>query len=365
MKVHIVGLPHTETTTAFSWCAFTEKNRKLAGMLADSGYDVRLYAGEKNEARVTEHIAIVDREWQKGYFGKYDWSRDVFNDFDAGSAHWTDFNARAIAAIRERAEPGDILAITMGLSHKPIADALPTLLPVEVGIGYGGVWAPFRVFESYAWEHHLAAKRETDDARFFDVVIPNSFDAAEFPAGSGDGDYALFIGRFIRRKGIQIAVEATKVLGLPLVMAGQGVVKHEGNRFSGIDVEVEGDHLSHVGVVGPERRAELMGGAKVVFTPSMYLEPFCGVHVEAMLTGTPVVTTDWGVFTETVVNGFNGYRCRTLKEFVEGARLASELSRDDIRTHALGKWSTDVVRHQYDAYFKRLETLKRAGWYEL
>jgi glycosyltransferase involved in cell wall biosynthesis len=362
VKVHLVSLPHTETTKAFSWCAFTEKNRKLAGMLDSLGWDVRLYAGEVNEAPCTEHITLFSRKEQADLFGGYDWTRDVYNTWSG--AEWDLWNGRAIEAIRERADPGDILALCMGSSQWDIAKALPNLWPVEVGIGYGGVWAPYRVYESYAWMHYLSGKKEPDDdIRYYDVVIPNSFEAADFPLGDGKGGYALFVGRLIRRKGIQIAVEATARLGIDLVVAGQGVTDSGPGWLKGIDIRVEGAHIRHVGVVGPEERARLMGGARFVMTPSIYLEPFCGVHVEAMMCGTPVITTDWGVFTETVRQGVNGYRCRVLSEFVEAGRRAGDLDRAAIHDDAHARWSTDVVRHQYHAYFERLATLRGKGWY--
>jgi glycosyltransferase involved in cell wall biosynthesis len=363
MRVHLVSLPHTETTKAYSWCAFTEKNRKLAGMLHSLGYDVRLYAGEVNEAPCTEHVQLFSRAEQASMFGKYDWSRDVFNEWSG--PEWDLWNQRAIEAIRVRMEPGDILAMSMGYSQRSVAEALPGLWPVEVGIGYKGVWAPYRVFESYAWMHHIAAREASDDIRYYDVVIPNSFEADDFPLGAGTGGYALFVGRMIRRKGIQIAVDATARLGIPLVVAGQGVIDSGSGWLQGIDIRVEGDHIRHVGVVGPEERARLMGEASFVMTPSIYLEPFCGVHVEAMMCGSPVVATDWGAFTETFTHGLHGFRCRVLSEFVEAGRRAQDLDRKKIRKFAHGRYSTAVIRHSYDAYFKRLATLRGKGWYEM
>jgi glycosyltransferase involved in cell wall biosynthesis len=363
MKIHLVSLPHTETTKAYSWCAFTEKNRKFSGMMHSLGYDVRLYAGEMNEAPCTEHIQLFSRAEQASFFGGYDWSRDVYNEW-SGPA-WDLFNARAIEAIRERAEPGDIFAMSMGYSQHSIAEALPYLWPVEVGIGYQGVWAPYRVFESYAWMHYLAAKATNDDIRYFDTVIPNSFESVDFPLGEGKGEYALFVGRLIRRKGIQIAVETTERLGIDLVVAGQGVIDAGSNWLQGIDIRIEADHVTHVGVVGPKERAELMGAAAFVMTPSIYLEPFCGVHVEAMMCGTPVVTTDWGAFTETYVHGVHGFRCRTLAEFVDAGRHSTDLDRSSIHDFAHHRYSTDHIRYHYDLYFKRLATLKGKGWYEM
>jgi glycosyltransferase involved in cell wall biosynthesis len=195
-------------------------------------------------------------------------------------------------------------------------------------------------------------------------VIANSFDAEDFPLGPG-GDYALFVGRLIRRKGLEIAVETTRALGVELVIAGQGVVDSGPGWLQGIDYRVEADHVRHVGVVGPEERARLMGGAAFVMTPSIYLEPFCGVAVEAMMCGTPVVASDWGAFTETIQQDATGFRCRVLSEFVAAGKMADRLDRQAIHDYAHSRYSTDVVRHQYDHYLQRLATLRGKGWYTL
>jgi glycosyltransferase involved in cell wall biosynthesis len=364
VKVHLLGLPPFALVKSNSFCAFTARTIEVANMIHSVGYDVRLYGTVETDAACTEFIPIADAEWQAKYFGKYDWVKDVWNDFGPETPHWTEYNNAAIAAIRSRMEPGDVLGLTMGWSQRPVALALPELFAVEVGIGYQGVWAPYRIFESYAWMHYLAGKKEpTDDIRYFDAVIPRAWDPADFPLGKGEGDYALFVGRLIRRKGVQIAVDTCERLKMPLVIAGQGLIDAGGNWLQGIDIRVEGDHIRHVGVVGPEERARLMGSARFVMAPSIYLEPFCGVAVEAMMTGSPVIATDWGAFLETVQHGSTGFRCRVLSEFVEAGKRAGGLNRRAIRKYARGRYSTDVVRHQYDAYFHRLATLNGAGWY--
>lgn len=365
MRLHLLALPHTQLTKDYSWCAFTSKVRKMASMMYSIGYDVRLYGVGANEAHCTEYIQLFDTDWQKEHFGKYDWDRDTFNEFDPNLSFWKEFNAKAIEEIRARMEPFDILGMSMGYSHKPVADALPELFPVETGIGYSGVWAPYRVFESQAWQHYLAAKEPIDDIRYFDEVIPNYFEEEDFPLGSGAGDYYLFVGRMIRRKGLQIAVEVANQLGVKLVLAGQGLTQTGPNTYRGIDVELQSDNIEYVGRVGPVERAKLMGNAKALFAPSIYLEPFCGVAVEAMMTGTPVITTDWGAFRETVVPGLTGFRCKTLKEFIDATYDLKYLTREDIRAYAVNKYSTDMVRYEYDDYFKRLQTLRGKGWYEL
>jgi glycosyltransferase involved in cell wall biosynthesis/predicted TPR repeat methyltransferase len=353
-RLHVISLPHTETTREYDWCAFTAKTRKFVTMMTSIGYDVRLYAGEANEAVCTEHIPILSRAEQKKWFGHYDWSRDVFNEFDSSLEWWRVMNARAAEEIRKRAQPGDILGLVMGYPQRAIVDALKDieLYEVEIGIGYTGPSSPFRVFESYALRHFLADRVPYDNVRPFDVVIPNFFEIDAFPEGNGDGNYYLFLGRATQRKGPSIAAEVCRQIGAKLLVAGQGIARTdpvtttEGIVFEG--------NVEYVGVANPEKRAKLMGGAKAVFLPTIYLEPFGGVAVEAMICGTPVITSDWGAFTETVIDGVTGFRCHTIREYVEAARRVGELDRKAIRKYAISRYSTEVIAPQYDRYFKRL-----------
>lgn len=271
--------------------------------------------------------------------------------FDPHNETWRQFNNRVIRLIGEYAEPTDFICVIAGRCQQAIADAFPHMLCVEFGVGYGGVFAPFKVFESYAWMHTVYGSQQSDphqaDGAFYDAVIPNYFDVDAFPQGEGGTGYA-FIGRLIDRKGAAIASQVCEHLGVDLVIAGEGNPPAYGE---------------HVGVVGPAKRAEIIGNAAAVFVPTLYIEPFGGVAAEAMLCGTPVITTDWGAFTETVDQGVTGYRCHTFAEFVDAAQLAPTLNRDRIRAHAISRWSLDAVAPQYEAYFERLNGLWGDGWY--
>jgi glycosyltransferase involved in cell wall biosynthesis len=135
-----------------------------------------------------------------------------------------------------------------------------------------------------------------------------------------------------------------------LILAGQGTPPAYGE---------------YVGVVGAERRAELVGGAIASFAPTIYIECFGTVVIESQACGTPALTTDWGAFTETVVNGVSGYRCRTLKEFCEAAENAKYLDRAKVREHSFNRYSLEVIALEYDKHFRRLSTLWEDGWYSL
>ena len=84
-----------------------------------------------------------------------------------------------------------------------------------------------------------------------------------------------------------------------------------------------------------------------------------------MASGTPVITTDWGVFTETVPNRVGGFRCRVLQEFVDAVNEADSLEPLAIRIHAMSNFSLAVTALKYERFFRRLQLLWQAGWPQL
>jgi hypothetical protein len=192
MRFHVVSLPHTNTTEDFTACAYTEKVRKFCIMMKNLGHIVYLYAGEFNEAPCDEHIVCITEEQRLQAVGNNHYSAA---SFDWNLPHWKTFNGNAIKEIGKRLEQKDFICLISGFASKPIADAFPQALSVEFGIGYGGSFADFKVFESYAWMHSCYGSKVTDphalDGKFFDTVIPSYIDVEDFPLQETPDDYVL------------------------------------------------------------------------------------------------------------------------------------------------------------------------------
>jgi glycosyltransferase involved in cell wall biosynthesis len=321
-------------------------------MMMSIGHEVYLYgAGDKNEAPCTEYIECLTRQEQIDC--GFEKPQDNLNiKFDLNETYWQTMNLHAIKEMIQRIQPKDFICVIAGTCQQPIAKAFPQNITVEYGIGYSGVFSDYKVFESYAWMHTMYGSMygtHQADGKFYDEVIPNSYEINKFPESWTKEEYYLYIGRLTQRKGYEIASQVCEKLGKRLIIAGQGTPPAYGE---------------YVGLVGEKHRGELMAGATAVFVPTLYVGPWEGVAAESMLCGTPVITTDWGVFPEIVLQGKTGYRCRTFQEFCDATtRVANYVNREMIRDYAQSMWSTSVIRWKYQTYFDRLYGLWSGGWY--
>src|SRR5580700_3154574 len=109
MRLHVVSLPHTQTTSVYSFCAYTQKTVKFCKMMKSLGYHVTLYAGEQNEAPCDEHVQCISQEEQTEHFGGA-----PYPEFESTHPGWELFNGRAVDAILEREQPGDYLCLIAG-----------------------------------------------------------------------------------------------------------------------------------------------------------------------------------------------------------------------------------------------------------
>ncbi len=356
MRFHILGIPHTISTPEYSTCAFTQKVVKLCKLLTRAGHYVIHYGHQDSVVECAEHVTVIKPYDMHKTYGDYDWRKNGWVKFDE-NADWVykAFNLRTPAEIEARKQPGDFLLCSFGFAHKPVADLFPGMFVVESGIGYpDGGYAPFRVFESYAILHAYQGKNAIAHPAndfWYDAVIPNYFDLADFEWSPVKDDYFLFLGRVNSGKGIHIAEQISNAVGTKLVVAGQGDFAFK-----------PGSNIERAGVVGPAERTRLLARASAVICASTFLEPFCGVQVEAMLSGTPVISSDRGAFAEYNIQGKTGFRCRTFEQFEWAARNVGKIDPRDCRAQG-EKFSLENVAPLYEDYFQSIKAIKDGGWY--
>jgi len=354
-RFHVLGLPHTVTSKEYSACAYTQKVVKFGQMMVDRGHEVIHYGHEDSDLVCTEHVTVTTNQDLEKAYGNYDWRKNFYR-FDTGDHAYQTFYKNAIREVGTRKRKNDFILPFWGSGTRPVCDAHPDLICVEPGIGYaGGHWARWKIFESYAIYHAYCGLESVGSCRqdWYDAVIPNYFDPGDFDYRSEKDDYFLFLGRVYSGKGIDVAIQATEATGQNLVIAGQNP---DNLSFPA--------HVEFAGYADVERRRQLMSRAKGAFVASQYLEPFGGVQIEMLMSGTPTITTDWGSFAENNLHGITGYRCRTFDQFCWAAEHIDRIKPENCRSWA-ENFTLDRVAPIYEEYFQSVMDVHiGAGWYE-
>ena len=355
MRFHVLAVPHTVTNKDFVACAFTQKVLKFCDMMTRRGHTVIHYGHEESEVFCSEHVTVIDRETYTRVYGNYDWKTQNFK-FDLLDEAYQTYNANAVREIRARQQPGDFVLAFWGQGNKHVCDQLGDMKIVEPGIGYSQAFAPYRIYESYALMHaNLGLERVQYSCNmpWYHAVIPNYFDPNDFEFSATKKDYFLYLGRITRAKGLDLAINVTEHIGARLIIAGQG-----GPGDLGLDDWPS--HVEYVGYAFADKRRELMKHAKGLFVFSTYVEPFAGVMIESFLSGTPVISTDWGTFAENNLHGLTGYRCRTFDHMIWAARNVHKIDPYACKTWG-ENFTLDKVAPMYEEYFKAASR----GWYDI
>jgi glycosyltransferase involved in cell wall biosynthesis len=112
--------------------------------------------------------------------------------------------------------------------------------------------------------------------------------------GPHAGTYALVVSRLAPEKGVDVAIDACRLAGVPLVIAGDGP-EQEALRARA----VEGD-VRFVGRIDDAELKRLRAGAALAIVPSRSAETFGMAAAEAMAAAVPVVASRIGALPELV-----------------------------------------------------------------
>ena len=374
--LHLLGLPHTVTTEAFSHCAFTGKVLRFAPMLRQVGYQVVHYGVEGAESGANEQVDVLATgQWEdlkrktraaknlpepteKTYIGDL---------ADSGSILYRVFNQILYHHLRDRVRPGDIICLPFGHAHQMATNELradkdaPLVELVETGIGYPHTFCRHLVFETAAWMHwHLGKRPENIRGSVDDYcwVAPNYFDASAWDfSATPEKDLVVFFGRLNSGKGLDVVRDvADRRPDLRFILCGQG----DPTPWLGPK------NVEYLAPLAGRARSDLLGRAMCVLMPTRFVEPFGGVTIEANLCGSPVLGSACGSFTETILEGETGYRCNTLGDFLAALELVEDgkIDRAACRRHG-EKYDTSKVGPRYDMIFRQVSDLFGDGWYAM
>ena len=125
-------------------------------------------------------------------------------------------------------------------------------------------------------------------------VLPGPVDHFAERSNAGRGTYALVAARLSHEKGVDLAIDACRLAGVPLVIAGEGPLAEQ------LQARAAGGDVRFVGQVGRERLHALRAWAALEIVPSRMAETYGMSALEAMAAGVPVVAARVGALTDAV-----------------------------------------------------------------
>lgn len=364
-RIHVLGLPHTKTNKDYVACAFTQKCLQFCKMMHERGHYIIHYGVEGSDPECDENVVVLSDELYTQVYGMNKDHRNLYTYF-VGNPAYDAYVANSIAEIGKRKQPLDIILPFWGIGQKPITDAFPDLIAIEPGIGYvDAAYTDIRIYESNMMMTLQAGLDNNHlEPSFYRVVIPPFFDLENFEYNwrdrtKGEDRYFAFLGRIGDHKGVNIAIDVCRKLGVKLKIAGQPCGYYGDYKWP--------DFVEYVGHCDIEQRKELFKNAMGTFVASRYMEPFGYVQVESLLCGTPIITTDWGAFPEVNIQGVTGYRCHTFDDFLNAAMhlMNGDIDYIDCRKHG-EDYSFKKIAPLYEKFFSDVHNLYSSeGWYTI
>ena len=378
IRLHIPAIPYTITRDEYSHDAYTGKVLRFAPMMRSIGYEVYHYGIEGSKSGATKHFDLMTKEewtklriktWQfidnkltyEQAKAKNEDPKQIIGELSNWSSPLTnEFNIRFRKHLIQnfRSNQTDIVCLPLARTHEGALDKLD-YNKIESGIGYYGSYMNYRVFESYAWLSSTLGKEDRQPHNYW-FVVPNYFDITEFKLSlEPDKKKVGFLGRITDLKGCRIVTEVAKRFPqLEFILCGQG----DPTEFLTVP------NIKYKEPIHGEERSDYLGSCVAVLCLSKYLEPFCGVAVEAQLCGTPVISTDWGAMVETIEQGVTGLRGHTLADYCHGVQMAldGKFDRKYIHDRAVRLYDMYNVAHKYDYVFRSVLDItipEKNGWY--
>jgi len=178
------------------------------------------------------------------------------------------------------------------------------------------------------------------------AVIPNGIDLAHWSPRGEPGEHAFWFGRLVPDKGAHLAIDAARLAGVPLRLAGHAV---DPDYFAEQIAPRLGDGVEYLGHLPREVLVEELARASVALVTPCWEEPFGLVVAEALACGTPVAAFDRGALADLLDENTGALAAAgDVAGLADALRVARGKSRAACRRLAEAQWSHELMLTRYE-----------------
>jgi glycosyltransferase involved in cell wall biosynthesis len=183
-------------------------------------------------------------------------------------------------------------------------------------------------------------------------VVHHGIPVESYTFSAQKEDYVVFLGRMAPCKGAHLAIEAARLAGVRLKLAGEIQPLFQDYWERNVRPSIDGDRVVYVGEADFAMKSALLSKARALLFPIQWEEPFGLVMIEAMACGTPVIAFAGGAVEEIVRDGVNGWICA---DAVDMASRITSGALDPIacRRSVVDAFSVEAMADRYVDVYQR------------
>ncbi len=236
---------------------------------------------------------------------------------------------------------------------------VPTDVPVLVTLHMPLGWYPPEIWTLPANVHLQCvsgSQRQTSPPEHHSrlLVIENGV-ALPSSVNHRKGRFALILSRICPEKNLHVALDAARMTGMPVVLAGQVFAYPEHLRY--FDEEIRprlGRGVRYIGPVGGAEKQRLLARARCLLLPTVAEETSSLVAMEALASGTPVIALPSGAIPEIVEDRRTGFLVRDAREMADRLGRLDEIDPAVCRAVGRERFSAQVMVQRYLSLYTRL-----------
>jgi glycosyltransferase involved in cell wall biosynthesis len=266
-------------------------------------------------------------------------------------------HVRLVELVARQAERFDVIHFHLDYVHFPAVGRLPCPSVTTV---HGRLYPPDEesFFDVYS---HVPLVSISDSQRLpishanWKATVYHGMPQGVHTFRERPGTYLAFLGRVSPEKGLDKAIEISRLAGMPLRVAAK-IYPEERPYYEGVIEPLfrASPWVEYVGEVGGASKDAFLGGASAVLFPIDWAEPFGLVMIESMACGTPVVAFRRGSVPEVMTEGVTGFVVDDVAGAVEAVRATAALDRRACRRAFVERFGVARMASDYLSVYRRL-----------